>query len=165
MPNCTICGEPMPPGEEMFKFHGYSGDCPKPPLPKPDMTTPHVSDEMLERASKEYDKALQQQSEEIEAGNRNGFDSQTAIRAALTAALTAMPGQGWRPIETAPKDGKLLLLCATPGRWVEKKNVVLAGYWGRNGWVAQHGGHPLSFATHWQPLPSPPPAQENGNDG
>lgn len=29
---CTICGEPMPPGEEMFNFHGYSGDCPKPPL-------------------------------------------------------------------------------------------------------------------------------------
>jgi len=29
---CEICGEPMPPGEEMFKFHGYSGDCPKTPL-------------------------------------------------------------------------------------------------------------------------------------
>ena len=29
---CEICGEPMPVGEEMFKFHGYSGDCPKPPL-------------------------------------------------------------------------------------------------------------------------------------
>jgi len=25
----------MPPGEEMFKYHGFSGDCPKPPLPKP----------------------------------------------------------------------------------------------------------------------------------
>lgn len=34
MPNCTLCGEPMPAGEEMFKFHGYSGPCPKPPLPK-----------------------------------------------------------------------------------------------------------------------------------
>ena len=29
---CTICGEPMPAGEEMFKFHGYSGPCPKPPI-------------------------------------------------------------------------------------------------------------------------------------
>jgi hypothetical protein len=28
---CELCGEPMPPGEEMFKFHGYSGNCPKPP--------------------------------------------------------------------------------------------------------------------------------------
>ena len=29
---CRLCGEPMPPGEEMFKYHGYSGPCPKPPL-------------------------------------------------------------------------------------------------------------------------------------
>lgn len=28
---CELCGEPMPQGEEMFKFHGYSGTCPKPP--------------------------------------------------------------------------------------------------------------------------------------
>jgi hypothetical protein len=25
---CELCGEPMPPGEEVFKFHGYSGPCP-----------------------------------------------------------------------------------------------------------------------------------------
>jgi hypothetical protein len=31
---CELCGEPMPPGEEMFKFHGYSSQCPKPPLPR-----------------------------------------------------------------------------------------------------------------------------------
>ena len=31
---CALCGEPMPAGEEMFNFHGYSGACPKPPLPK-----------------------------------------------------------------------------------------------------------------------------------
>lgn len=29
---CELCGEPMPEGESMFKFHGYSGPCPKPPL-------------------------------------------------------------------------------------------------------------------------------------
>lgn len=34
-PLCTICGEPMPEGFEMFKFHGADGnDCPKPPLIK-----------------------------------------------------------------------------------------------------------------------------------
>lgn len=32
---CEICGEPMPQGEEMFKFHGYSGPCPKPQLLQP----------------------------------------------------------------------------------------------------------------------------------
>ncbi len=31
---CELCGEPMPYGEEMFKVHGYSGPCPKPPQEK-----------------------------------------------------------------------------------------------------------------------------------
>lgn len=30
---CELCGEPLPEGEEMFRYHGYSGPCPKPPLP------------------------------------------------------------------------------------------------------------------------------------
>lgn len=29
-PVCELCGFPMPEGEEMFKFHGYSGGCPVP---------------------------------------------------------------------------------------------------------------------------------------
>jgi hypothetical protein len=46
MSNCELCGEPMPEGETMFKYHGYSGPCPKPPLPKD--TQPRVSDMDLE---------------------------------------------------------------------------------------------------------------------
>lgn len=30
---CELCGEDMPPGEDTFKYHGFSGPCPKPPLP------------------------------------------------------------------------------------------------------------------------------------
>ena len=30
MSDCELCGHPMPKGEEMFKFHGYSGPCPGP---------------------------------------------------------------------------------------------------------------------------------------
>lgn len=26
---CELCGEPMPEGEKMFKYHGYSGPCPE----------------------------------------------------------------------------------------------------------------------------------------
>lgn len=29
-PICEICGQPMPEGEEMFMYHGFSGPCPKP---------------------------------------------------------------------------------------------------------------------------------------
>lgn len=32
VPVCELCGEPMLESESMFKFHGYSGPCPKPPL-------------------------------------------------------------------------------------------------------------------------------------
>lgn len=31
---CELCGEPMPAGEEMFKYHGHISFCPKPPLPR-----------------------------------------------------------------------------------------------------------------------------------
>lgn len=31
---CELCGEPLPAGEETFRYHGYSGDCPKPPKSK-----------------------------------------------------------------------------------------------------------------------------------
>lgn len=27
---CALCGQPMPDGEEMFLYHGYSGPCPAP---------------------------------------------------------------------------------------------------------------------------------------
>ena len=31
---CELCGEPLSPEESMFRFHGYFGPCPKPPLPR-----------------------------------------------------------------------------------------------------------------------------------
>lgn len=50
---CQLCGEPMPPGEQMFNYHGYSGPCPKPPLPK--AKTPHEEAvEMLEKTAAEW---------------------------------------------------------------------------------------------------------------
>lgn len=27
-PLCELCHQPMPEGEDMFKYHGYSGPCP-----------------------------------------------------------------------------------------------------------------------------------------
>lgn len=33
-PACELCGDPMPKGEEMFKYHGYSGPCTSEPLAK-----------------------------------------------------------------------------------------------------------------------------------
>jgi hypothetical protein len=47
-PTCSICGEPMPEGEGMFKFHGYSGPCPKPPKPQ---LLPHMQRVVEEKAA------------------------------------------------------------------------------------------------------------------
>lgn len=53
---CSLCGEPMPAGEGMFKYHGYSGPCPKPPLKatdakaKPDNAAEALVDAILEDA-------------------------------------------------------------------------------------------------------------------
>lgn len=50
---CKLCGEPMPKGEEVFLYHGYSGPCPKPPketssVPWPDPTAEMLSDPQFE---------------------------------------------------------------------------------------------------------------------
>ena len=58
-PKCELCGEPMPDGEEMFKYHGYSGPCPKPPLPR--SSTPRTDDELFTVShgfGKDSDKAV-----------------------------------------------------------------------------------------------------------
>jgi len=47
-PKCQLCGEPMPAGEEMFNFHGYSGPCPRPPLPKKVEPVPMTIDGLCE---------------------------------------------------------------------------------------------------------------------
>lgn len=51
---CNLCGEPMPAGEEMFKFHGYSGPCPKPPLPPKRQAEPHEDDVCMQRIEVEF---------------------------------------------------------------------------------------------------------------
>lgn len=42
---CELCGEPMPEGEQMFKYHGYSGPCPKPTKEKAKPASESVSDD------------------------------------------------------------------------------------------------------------------------
>ena len=48
-PKCERCGEPMPQGEEVFKYHGYSGPCPKPPLAKEPEAAFGTREEMIAR--------------------------------------------------------------------------------------------------------------------
>ena len=73
----------------------------------------------------------------------------------------------WQPIETAPKDGTIVLLLVVPKYrrgWRGISSIPLPGY-AFDGldfsWVALN--HDLAIggvdATHWMPLP-PPPAEQ-----
>jgi hypothetical protein len=50
---CGLCGESMAPGEQMFKYHGLLGPCPKPPLPKVHTGVELIAQERLRQISVE----------------------------------------------------------------------------------------------------------------
>ena len=76
----------------------------------------------------------------------------------------------WKPIETAPKDGRFMLLHVPDG--LESGVVTVGSYWkadgrtenGRfalgswSGWLGMDADVQSSWCepTHWQPLPAPP---------
>ncbi|KGQ19868.1 hypothetical protein LF41_2375 [Lysobacter dokdonensis DS-58] len=106
-----------------------------------------------------------------------GYVGKDAMRAALTAALSAAPqaeGRGWLPIESAPKSvadgsrvGGIYLLGFVPEDDVEDPCVMIDVVWwepllpnnagGRGKWVRSANGTDVECKpTHWQPLPTPP---------
>lgn len=94
IPKCGLCGEPMPPGEEMFKYHGYSGPCPaEPKTPK-----------SIDVSAFDYNRDLDIISLVLEKeGDESLLDRVKRIRALCKSARAH--SDGWRDISTAPKDG------------------------------------------------------------
>lgn len=68
----------------------------------------------------------------------------------------------WQPIETAPKDGSLILLGAPNGVWVGKHlPVYTSGFAPKNPWSSMllnhdHMAERYTRPTHWMPLPAAP---------
>jgi hypothetical protein len=58
----------------------------------------------------------------------------------------------WQPIDTAPKDGELILLFSPKGRGYL---IDIGHWWFRDKWERELGGAKLN-PTHWIPLPKPP---------
>ena len=98
------------------------------------------------------------------------------IGAVLQAADAVSVGAGWRPIETAPKDGTMLLLAGFNFGNPQRGQHITAGSWrNERGWweglpdpVAEHltANTQLNNLTHWMPLPAAPGAeQKEGANG
>lgn len=67
-------------------------------------------------------------------------------------------GRHWRPISSAPKDGTAVLVWdATPHHPDGGRATVV--HWNLREW-SEWGPGSASYATHWQPLPSPPEHKE-----
>ena len=88
------------------------------------------------------------------------YDPRYIARAALTAALPHLTG--WRPIETAPKDGtaidgwdKTYNCRVTNMRW--DHHVWRNGEpFGEKAWGAATMDGPAPNPSHWKPIPAPP---------
>lgn len=87
-------------------------------------------------------------------------------RAVLQAADAVSAGAGWQPIETAPKDGKPVMLGSVDGSWVGKWSPVYpSGYAPENPWFSlmlnhDHTGGRRGKPTHWMHLPAAPGSEQ-----
>jgi hypothetical protein len=87
------------------------------------------------------------------------------------AAPPTAQAEGWRPIETAPKDGALIVLGARNGVWLGKYvPVYQSGYRPENPWSSMllnhdHMAERYTQPTHWMPLPPPPTSAEGVEHG
>jgi hypothetical protein len=79
---------------------------------------------------------------------------------AVTTDQKVKTKMAWQPIETAPKDGSLVLLAervagiplTTPGRYHED----VRGWWEMNSHPTDYADQPINAPYAWMPLPSPP---------
>ena len=82
------------------------------------------------------------------------YEGWQAARSAPAAPVELPQGDGWMPIESAPKDGSEILLVSRKGRiangcWMTANDKVGAWMW----------PYVLQEPTHWMPLPQPPKEQ------
>ena len=72
----------------------------------------------------------------------------------------------WQAIETAPKDGTLIVLGASKGVWLGKYLPVYgSGFRPENPWSSMllnhdHMAERYTRPTHWMPLPTPPKPEQ-----
>lgn len=98
------------------------------------------------------------------------------IAAVRAAAAALREGGGWREIESAPKDARVLICGGTytydadgydgtyPCTHTEVATWTRDG-WKRAGYGSEYNGEYWHEPTHWQPLPEPPMLPEGESNG
>jgi hypothetical protein len=67
----------------------------------------------------------------------------------------------WQPIETAPKDGSVILVAHTRGTWLYPKDQehirCVVAFWSKDRFKEfGPGGFRMSELDYWMPFPTPP---------
>lgn len=115
-----------------------------------------VTDEMVEEAWVEFQNAFHEHA-----------DTDEGYRAITRRALTAALAKAWEPIESAPRDRAVLVAAyIVPSAEAQRNgsqpawHIDVGRAFGTNldRWTNVLGEKP----SHWMPLPSPPPQQQEG---
>ncbi len=81
----------------------------------------------------------------------------------LTAEIDGTTQSGWRPIETAPRDGSKMLLFF-PGPYPDEleDGVVTGRFLAPGWWLSAIWASSMAHKrpTHWMPLPEPPAGED-----
>lgn len=132
-----------------------------------------VSDDLVQRVARailesdatcNYDKCKDRVEKDVARGSNLELGWWEHLHDQARAAIAVVRAQAWQLIETAPKDGTVILIADS--------RAVYAAFWngkhepnfpwrfvdpseddGFNGWMGDKFG-----PTHWMPLPSPPEA-------
>lgn len=133
-------------------------------IPELDHDLEAAIDDAAEKAFWEFDKRRKQTGEErlaFKAEWRNAFAAGEPFAEAIAAWNRRSPTGGqdaeWRPIESAPKDGSVLILhtdqgAVAPGYF--KDHGFVGGAWH---WCEDHDWNPAEIRpTRWMPLHEPP---------
>jgi len=70
----------------------------------------------------------------------------------IGAAIDAAEAEAWQPIETAPKDTRIIFIL--------NNSLYIGSFYSQfNQWVSEGTGFKRN-PTHWRPLPAPPKTEE-----
>ena len=99
--------------------------------------------------------------------NRHESADGHPVVVAMKAALASAEGEGWRPIETPPRGGTRVLVCArgVVGEAYFETRFGPGAWWWANTSNDGPYDHPVEGVTNWQPLPAPPTTPGGRTDG